>query len=183
MPSREFSKERIVRSIERVLSNRDINLLTQEAYAFIHLHCGSIAHFSIEGWKHTYRDMRDFLNFFLVRNEYGTCLVDPPPFMNLTHEDRQIILAVVSVCQKYREEVVNEIDKEEARVCREIGRKLSSGELSLRELFGRRQEIEELIFSRHTSEKADSGSIVSTGGIAEIAPTGIESIRGTWSKD
>src|SRR5579872_6453091 len=109
MPSREFSKDRIVRSIERVLSKRDINLLTQEAYTFIHLYCGSIAHFSIEGWKHTYRDLRDFLNFFLVRNEYGTCLIDPPQFMNLTDENRQIILAIVSVCQKYQEEIANEI--------------------------------------------------------------------------
>jgi hypothetical protein len=53
MPSREFSKERIVRSVEKVLSNRDINYLSNQAYTFIHLHAGSIAHFSLEGWKHT----------------------------------------------------------------------------------------------------------------------------------
>jgi hypothetical protein len=170
MPSREFSKERIVRSIERVLSNRDISFLTQEAYTFIHLLCGSIAHFSLEGWRHTYRDLRDFLNFFLVKNEYGTCLVDPPPFMNLTDENRQIILAVVSVCQKYREEIANEIDEREAELGKEIGKKLSSGELSLQELFRRRSDIEDLIYSNHATETVNSKCVDPIGGIAEIAP-------------
>jgi hypothetical protein len=147
MPERKFNKDRIVRCIERVLSRRSIDLLTQEAYTFIHLHCGSIAHFDLEGWKYTYRDLRDFLNFFLVRNEYGSCLVDPPQFMNLTDENRQIILGVVGICQKYRKEIVDEINEREASIGRDIGKKLSSGELSLRELFGRKAEIEELIFS------------------------------------
>jgi len=135
-----------VRSIERVLSRRSIDLLTQEAYTFIHLYCGSIAHFNLEGWKHTYRDLRDFLNFFLLRNEYGVCLVNPPEFMNLTEENTEIILAVVNICQKYREEIVKEFNQREARVGAEIGKKLSSGELSLRELFGRKAEIEELLY-------------------------------------
>ena len=133
-----------MRSIERVLSRRSIDLLTQEAYTFIHLYCGSIAHFNLEGWKHTYRDLRDFLNFFLLRNEYGVCLVNPPEFMNLTEENREIILAVVNICQKYRQEIVKEFDQREARVGADIGKKLSSRELSLRELFGRKAEIEEL---------------------------------------
>ena len=152
MPQREFSPERIVRSVERVLSRRDINLLTQEAYTFIHLHAGSIAHFSLEGWKHTYKDLRDFLNFFLVRNEYGVCLVDPPQFMNLSEQNREIILGIVDVCQKYREQIVNEIEEREARTAKEIGMKLVSGELSLSELFRKRSQIEELILSNQTAD-------------------------------
>jgi hypothetical protein len=147
MPARQFSQERIVRSIDRVLSRRDINLLSQEAYTFIYLHAGSIAHFSLEGWKHTYKDLRDFLNFFLVRNEYGVCLVDPPQFMNLSEENRKIILAIVDVCQRYREQIVSEIEEREARTAREIGMKLMSGELTLSELFRRKSQIEELILS------------------------------------
>jgi hypothetical protein len=150
MPSREFSSERIVRSVERVLSNRDIDHLTYEAYTFIHLHCGSIAHFSLEGWKHTYRDLRVFLNFFLVRNEYGVCLVDPPQFMNLSEQNRRIVLAIVDVCQKYREQIVNEIEEREAMTAKEIGRKLMSGELTLFELFRRKSRIEEFVLSNQT---------------------------------
>jgi hypothetical protein len=146
MPHREFSEERIVRSIERVLSRRDISLLTQEAYTFIHLKCGSIAHFSLEGWKHTYRDLREFINFFLVRNEYGVCLVDPPRFMNLTEQNRNIILAIVGVCKKYQKEILDEISEREKEVGREIGKKLSSGELSLLELFRRTSDIEQLVY-------------------------------------
>lgn len=141
----ERSQERIVRSIERVLSRRDINFLTQEAYTFIHLYCGSIAHYNLEGWKHTYRDLRDFINFFLVRNEYGVCLVDPPKFMNLTEEKRQILQEIVNACKKYRQEIENEINEREKQAGREIGKKLLSGELSLRDLFSSAQEIEQLV--------------------------------------
>lgn len=145
MSHRQFSQEKIVQSIEKVLSRRDISFLTHEAYTFIHLHCGSIAHFNLEGWKSTYRDLRDFIDFFLVRNEYGACLADPPRFMNLTEENRQTILAIVNVCKKYREEIRVEISKREKEVSREIGMKLASGELSLRELFCKTQDIEELV--------------------------------------
>jgi hypothetical protein len=153
MSSTNCDESKIVRSIERVLSNRNIDLLTKEAYTFIHLYCGSIAHFSLEGWKHTYRDLRDFINFFLVRNEYGCCLVDPPEFMNLTQKNRHIIQEIVSVCQDHREQIVDEINQREAEIAREVGRKLVSGELSLSELFRRRPEIEQAI---NTPRKQES---------------------------
>jgi hypothetical protein len=100
-----------------------------------------------------------------------TPVIDPPQFMNLTHEKRQIILAVVSVCEKYREEIIDEIDEREAKLGREIGKKLASGELSLRELFGRRSDVEELIYSSHSNEISSSKSVKPNEGIAEIAPT------------
>ena len=146
MPHREFSEARIVRSIERVLRRKDVDLLTYEAYTFIHLYCGSIAHFSLEGWKHTYKDLRDFLNFFLLRNEYGASLVDPPKYMNLSEQNRKIILEIVSLCQKYRDEITNEINEREKIVSREIGKKLESGELSLKDLVRRTSDIEELVY-------------------------------------
>lgn len=171
MQSREFSKERIVRCIEKVLANRNIDLLTQEAYTFIHLHCGSIAHFSIDGWKHTYRDLRDFLHFFLVKNEYGSCLVDPPEFMNLTSENREIILSIVKVCQKYNDQIMKELQEREAQASVLIGKKLLSGELSIRELFRRRSEIEAWIHLNQ-ARKIDRSGPELIGEVVEIGSPG-----------
>lgn len=151
MQHREYSHDKIIRSIESVLSRRDINYLTHEAYTFIHLHCGSIAHYSLEGWKSTYRDLRDFINFFLVKNEYSACLADPPSFMNLTIENRQIILAIVDVCKRYRQEITDEINNREREVSFEIAKMLQSGELSLRDLLCNIQDVEQLV--HNTREK------------------------------
>ena len=150
--SMQFSKKRVVRSIEKVLANRDIDFLTQEAYTFIHLYAGSIAHFSLEGWKQTYSDLRDFLNFFLVKNEYGSSLVDPPQFMNLSNQNREIILSIVKVCQKYSNQITKELQEREIQVSKEIGKKLVSGELTITDLFKKRSEIEGSIRSTNTTK-------------------------------
>jgi hypothetical protein len=132
----EFKKERIARCVEMICKNRDINYLTKEAYQFITLYCGSIAHFDIEGWKSVYSDLRDFLNFFLVRNEYGDCLVHPPERMNLSQENKQIVLEIVSICMKYKEEIFKELDQKEREASIEIARRLLSGQISLKQLVG-----------------------------------------------
>jgi hypothetical protein len=148
MQVRAFRRDNIIRNVEKILRKRNIDFLTEETYSFIHLYCGSIAHFNQEGWKQTYRDLRDFLDFFLVRNEYGVCLVDPPKFMNLTEESRAIILGIVSVCIRYEKEVREELDKRELESSVKIGKKLVSGELSIRKLFASREELERELYSK-----------------------------------
>jgi hypothetical protein len=147
MQVRAFRRDSIVRNIEKILREKNIDFLTQETYSFIHLFCGSIAHFSLEGWKQTYRDLRDFLDFFLVKNEYGTCLVDPPEFMNLTKEHRAIILGIVDICLRYEKEVRDELNDREAEASENLGRKLVSGELTIRKLFASREELERALYS------------------------------------
>ena len=128
----EYSKERITASVERILKHRNVAHLTKEAYDFITMHCGSIAHYDIHGWRAAYADPRDFLNFFLVRNEYGDCLADLPA---LSRENAEIVAAVVDVCRRYRDEVFAELDGKEREMGAEVGRKLISGEITLKQLF------------------------------------------------
>ncbi len=147
MQVRAFSRDSIVRNVEKILRKRNIDFLTNETYTFINLYCGSIAHFSLEGWKQTYRDLRDFIDFFLVRNEYGSCLVDPPEFMNLSKENRATILGIVSVCLMYEKEVGEELSKKESESSIKLGKKLLSGELTIRKLFASREELERELYS------------------------------------
>ena len=131
----EYSKERITASVERILKHRNVAHLTKEAYDFITMHCGSIAHYDIHGWRAAYADPRDFLNFFLVRNEYGTRLADLPAWMNWSQENREIVASVVAVCRRYRDEVFAELDEMQREMAVELGRKLISGEITLKQLF------------------------------------------------
>ena len=125
----EYSKERITASVERILKHRDIAHLTKEAYDFITTYCGSIAHYDIHGWRAAYADPRAFLDFFLFRNEYGTCLADLPVWMNLS-QNAEIVAAIVDVCRRYRDEVFAELDEMQRQMFVELGKRL------IKELFG-----------------------------------------------
>ena len=69
-----------------------------------------VAHYDIHGWRAAYADPRDFLDFFLVRNEYGTHLPDLPA---LSQENAEIVASIVDVCRRYRDEVFAELDGKE----------------------------------------------------------------------
>ena len=153
--SEPWTKEKVVRSVQNILKHRSIEYLSEPAYYFFHMHCGSIAHFNKEGWAATYRDLRDFANFFLVSNEYGHCLQDPPEFMNLTKEQRETILLVVSLCREYRAQVFVELDQRDRRLSEEIGRGLVSGEMSIREIADPESVIS---IKKRVSEKLEDAS-------------------------
>jgi hypothetical protein len=51
-------KDNILRSIESVLKNKDIDKLTKEAYNFLYLMSGFIAHYDLYGFRSNYRDLR-----------------------------------------------------------------------------------------------------------------------------
>ena len=87
-----WSKERILRNLRRIIrhgrlydKNRPLYyplgsllrlpaggdpILSKYFYSFLHLHCGSIAHYSIQGWIATYPTLGDLKEFF-KKNEYG----------------------------------------------------------------------------------------------------------------
>jgi hypothetical protein len=124
-----------VKSIEKVLKKKDLKYLTKEAYNFIILRCGSIAHFSIDGWRYHYRDLRDFLDFFLVKNEYGECLAKMSEHDYWPVEDKEVIREIIATCSKYRESIYSELERDERKQGLEVAKRLMNEEIKLKQLF------------------------------------------------
>ena len=55
----------VVRNFRKVIENRDIGHMKKELYEFLHLHCGFIAHYDINGFKATYSRPEDFGDVFI----------------------------------------------------------------------------------------------------------------------
>jgi hypothetical protein len=53
-------------------------ILSKYFYDFLHLHCGSIAHYNIQGWITEYPTLEDLKQFF-KKNEYGKRVLDHIP--------------------------------------------------------------------------------------------------------
>jgi hypothetical protein len=123
-----------VKSIEKVLKKKDLKYLTKEAYNFITLRCGSIAHFNIDGWRYYYRDLRDFLDFFLIKNEYGECLAKVSELDYWSVEDSEVIREIIATCSKYRNNVFFELDEKERKQGLEVAKRLMNGEITLKQL-------------------------------------------------
>jgi hypothetical protein len=124
-----------VKSIEKVLKKKDLKYLSKEAYHFITLRCGSIAHFDIDGWRYHYRDPIDFLDFFLIKNEYGECLAKVSELDFWSVEDREVIREIISACNKYRDSIFSELERGERKQSVEVAKRLVNGEITLKQLF------------------------------------------------
>jgi hypothetical protein len=124
-----------VKSIEKVLKKKDLKYLTKKAYNFIILRCGSIAHYNIDGWRYYYRDLRDFLDFFLVKNEYGECLAKVSELDYWSVEDGEVLREIISTCNKYRDSIFSELDEEERKQSVEVAKRLLNEEITLKQLF------------------------------------------------
>ena len=55
----------VIKNFKEVIENKDIDRMNKELYEFLHLHCGFIAHFDINGFKATYKSPRDFAEIFI----------------------------------------------------------------------------------------------------------------------
>jgi len=55
----------VVRNFREVIEKRDMSLMTQELYEFLHIYCVFIAHYNINGFKTTYSCPRDFAGTFI----------------------------------------------------------------------------------------------------------------------
>ena len=55
----------VVRNFSKVMEAQDISLMNKELYEFLHLHCGFIAHYDINGFKATYCAPKDFAGIFI----------------------------------------------------------------------------------------------------------------------
>lgn len=81
-----WSKTRILRNLERIMKhgtlyNEDQSkppILSHYFYQFLHLCCGSIAHYDIHGWIHKYPTVEHLKQFFL-KNEFGQRVLEGIP--------------------------------------------------------------------------------------------------------
>jgi hypothetical protein len=55
----------LIRNFKEVIETRDIDKMNKELYDFLNLICGFIAHYSIDGFKATYKAPRDFAEVFI----------------------------------------------------------------------------------------------------------------------
>lgn len=62
MELKEYNSKRILNNIEKVLKNKNIELLSKASYHFLYLMSGFIAHYNLSGFQHYYSDLRDLLN-------------------------------------------------------------------------------------------------------------------------
>lgn len=92
-----WSKKRILRNLDRIMKHGTLYLrrspryvpvgsmlrfpqggtpvLSKYFYKFLHLDCGSIAHYNIHGWICHYPTV-DYLKKFFMKNEFGKRVVD-----------------------------------------------------------------------------------------------------------
>lgn len=84
-----WSRKRILKNLRRILNhgtlyNEDQDkppILSHYFYEFLHLCCGSIAHYDIHGWIHKYPRVEDLKKFFM-KNEWGKRVRDNIPTWN-----------------------------------------------------------------------------------------------------
>jgi len=69
-------------------------ILSDYFYSFLHLDCGSIAHYNKQGWVATYPELNDLREFF-KKNEFGRRVRDDIPHW---HTDaKRIVLALEKI--------------------------------------------------------------------------------------
>lgn len=94
-----WSKERILRSLERIITTGTLYnpeqekppILSHYFYQFLSLECGSITHFDISGWIHRYPTIEHLKKFFKC-NEFGKRVLDWIP---KDHADSRAIVEAI----------------------------------------------------------------------------------------
>lgn len=72
-----YSKKKIIRAIKIVKKN-GMDKMTKGLYEFLHLTCGSIAHYNKFGWIETYPTIEHLRGFF-KHNEFGERVLTHTP--------------------------------------------------------------------------------------------------------
>jgi len=97
--NRVWSKDRILRNLERIIQvgtlyNPDQEkppILSKYFYEFLHLNCGSVAHYDLLGWVSKYPTLEALKKFF-QKNEFGKPARDWIP---KNHADAKAIIEAV----------------------------------------------------------------------------------------
>ena len=82
-----WSKKKIIRDI-KIVKKYGMKKLSNYLYEFLHLSCGSIAHYNKFGWISAYPTFQDLRNFFR-RNEFGERVLNHLPIWKT---DAQVIV-------------------------------------------------------------------------------------------
>jgi|TARA_R100000789_G_C3008975_1_gene150805 hypothetical protein len=53
----------LINNLKRIIKARNMEPLQNKLYQFIHLHCGFIAHYDLNGFKHEYYEGQEFQTF------------------------------------------------------------------------------------------------------------------------
>lgn len=73
-----ISYYRIISEYKRILKKREFVNMSDYFYEFLHLNCGSIAHYNKSGWLYEYNSLEKLKSFFFY-NEFGTNIVNNQP--------------------------------------------------------------------------------------------------------
>ena len=126
----------IVGNVKKVAREKNIGHLSRNAYEFITLKMGFIAHYNLAGFQQEYQDLRDFFRR-LQTSEYSN-----DTDYNLRGADRQ------ETDNDFRKWYGHENQKNTAWVIREIVRIARQHEEEVEEYFRKRQMTKELSAAR-----------------------------------
>jgi len=70
-----------------------------------------------------------------VKNEYGECLAKVSELDYWPIEDKEVIREIIATCNKYRESIFSELERDERKQSVEVAKRLMNGEITLKQLF------------------------------------------------
>ena len=110
----------VIKNFKGVIEARDISRMKKELYEFLHLHCGFIAHYDINGFKATYRSPQDFSEVFIRHFDRdhpyynGIYACHETPYRNTGMTKAEIKREFEKIVNLHKEAITNWA-KEEAR--------------------------------------------------------------------
>ena len=110
-----YNVKAILKSVKAVLKNNDSSKLTKEAYNFVNLMFGFIAHYNINGFRNHYVDLRDFVNELelSIPVEIDICqrdVNDKPNYngygLPYCQSKLAIVLGIAELVKKYKNSII-----------------------------------------------------------------------------
>lgn len=103
-----WNDHHITRDFQYIMKN-GVKSLSDYLYSFFHLCCGTIAHYSKQGWITTYPSRYDIIKLF-ERNEFGSSVLSHQP---VWATDRiKIIKEIMQIVEKEKDTIVKENDND-----------------------------------------------------------------------
>ena len=101
----------VVKNFKKVIETKDIGHMKSELYEFLHLHCGFIAHYDINGFKATYSRPEDFADVFIrhfdSEHRYfdGAYRCHDNPYKNTGYTKADVKKAFFRIVDKHKESI------------------------------------------------------------------------------
>jgi hypothetical protein len=113
----DTQRKRIVNNVRKVFLTKSIDALNKQAYRFITLRMGFIAHYDLYGFRATYEDLRDFA-LTLQTSEYSRdrdYQLRGRYTANMVFSDAEVVREIVRIAEVFEPEMVEHfgaIDRE-----------------------------------------------------------------------